>query len=87
MTVLLPLAESVAVPLDGVTVISGELVVAVHDVVSANVVEVNVSASVCTPPLFKETDVEAGVIVYEGDVTVRVCVPLDAANHEPVPGK
>lgn len=84
--VLLPLAVSVAVPLDGLTVISGELVVAVHDVVPANVVDASVKVTDCAPPWLKETDVEEGVIVYAGAVTVKVCVPLEAAKPEPVAG-
>jgi hypothetical protein len=63
LAVLLPLADSVAVPLDGLTVINGELVVAVHDVVSANVVEANVIVSDCEPPLVSETVVADGVMV------------------------
>jgi hypothetical protein len=63
LAVLLPLADSVAVPLDGLTVISGELVVAVHDVLSANVADANVSVSDCEPPLLSGTVVVDGVIV------------------------
>jgi hypothetical protein len=63
LTVLLPLADSVAVPLDGLTVISGELVVAVHDVVSAKVADANVSVNDCEPPLLSGTVVVDGVIV------------------------
>jgi hypothetical protein len=50
LAVLLPLAVSVAVPLDGLTVISGELVVAVQDVVSANVVDASFTVTDCDPP-------------------------------------
>jgi hypothetical protein len=45
LAVLLLLADSVAVPLDGLTVISGELVVAVHVVLSANVVDASVTVT------------------------------------------
>lgn len=86
VAVLLPLADSVAVPLDGLTVIRGELVVAVHVVVSAKVVDANVTASPCAPPRLKEIEAADGVIVYAGAVTVSVCVPLDARNPEPAPG-
>jgi hypothetical protein len=85
-TVLLPLAASVAVPLDGLTVISDELVVAVQDTVSTNVVDASVTVTGCDPPWLKETDVVEGVIVYAGAVTVTDCVPLEAANPEPVAG-
>jgi hypothetical protein len=50
LTGLLLLAESVAVPLDGLTVMSGELVVAVHVVGPTNVVDANVTVSNCEPP-------------------------------------
>ena len=80
------MAASVAVPLDRLAVISGELVVAVKDTVPANVVDARVTVTACDPPWLKETDVEEGVIVYAGAVTVKVCVPLDAANPEPVAG-
>ena len=63
LIVLLPLADSVAVPLDGLTVITGELVVAVHVVVSANVVDANVTVSDCGPPSLSGTVVGDGVIV------------------------
>jgi hypothetical protein len=86
LTVLLPLADNVAVPLDGLTAIDGELAVAVHAVVSANEVDANVTVSACAPPLFKETDAEVGVIVYAGAVTVSVCVPLDAMKPDPAVG-
>lgn len=86
VTVLLPLADSVAVPLDGLTVIRGELVVAVHEVVSANVVEASATVSDCESPLLNGTDVPDGVIVYAGAVTVSVCVPVDAMKPEPDAG-
>jgi hypothetical protein len=63
VTALLPLADNVASPLEGLTVIRGELVVAVHDVVSANVVDASVTVTDCDPPLFSETDEAEGVIV------------------------
>ena len=63
LTVLLPLADSVAVPLDGLTVISGELVVAVHVVLSAKVVDASVTVTDCEPPLLSGTVVVDGVIV------------------------
>jgi hypothetical protein len=63
LAVLLPLADSVAVPLDGLTVISGELVVAVHDVVSAKVVDARVTVTDCEPPLLKDSEVDVGVMV------------------------
>ena len=63
LAVLLPLADSIAVPLDGLTVISGELAVAVHEVVSANVVEASVTVSDCDPPLLNDSEVDAGAIV------------------------
>ena len=63
LTVLLPFAGRVAVPLDGLTVISGELVVAVHVVLSANVVDAKVTVTDCEPPLLSGTVVAEGVIV------------------------
>lgn len=63
LAVLLPLADRVAVPLDGLTIIKGELVVAVHVVLSANVVDASVAVTDCEPPLLSETVVADGVIV------------------------
>jgi len=63
LTALLPLADSVAVPLDGLTVISGELVVAVHIVLSANVVDASVTVTDCELPLLSGTVPVDGVIV------------------------
>jgi hypothetical protein len=61
--VLLPLADSVAVPLDGLTVISGELVVVVQVVLSAKVVDASVTVTGCDPPLLNDSAVDAGVMV------------------------
>jgi len=83
LTVLLPLADNVAVPLDGLTVMSDELGVTVQVVVSAYVVDDSVMLTACEPPLLSDTEVADGVMVYAGAVTVSVCVPLDARN--PVP--
>jgi hypothetical protein len=63
LTGLLLLADSVDVPLDGLTVISGELVVAVHVMLSAKVVEASVTVTDCEPPLVSGTVVTDGVIV------------------------
>ena len=63
LAALLPLADSVAVPLDGLTVISGELVVAVHVVLSANVVDASVTVTDCDPPLLSGRVMGDGVIV------------------------
>jgi hypothetical protein len=61
-TVLLPLAARAAVPLAGFTVMSAELVVAVHEVVSANVVDAIVTVTDCEPPLPRVTVVVDGEI-------------------------
>ena len=63
LLVLLPLAESVAVPLDGLTVISDELVVAVQATLPANVVDASTTVTACDPPLLSGT-------VVSDDVTV-----------------
>jgi hypothetical protein len=74
----LPLAGSVTVPLAGLTMINGELVVAVHRTVSANVVDASVTATACELPGLSETEAGDGVIVYAGAVTVSGAVPVEA---------
>ena len=60
--VVLPLADNVAVPLDGLTVMSEEFALAVHDMLSANVVEARVTATDCETPLLSGTEAVDGVI-------------------------
>jgi hypothetical protein len=62
-TAKLPLAASVVVPLAGLTVISGELVVAVQPTGPANVVDANVTVIPCDPPWLSVTADTDGVIV------------------------
>jgi hypothetical protein len=78
---LLPPAPSVTVLFNNVAVINGEELVAVSVTVSANVVEISVTVigGCVDPPGLSDTEVEPGVIVYAGAVTVSVCVPLEPA--------
>ena len=86
LIVLDPPAPSVAVPLAGVTVICPELLTAVHDVVSAYVVEASVTTTGAEPLLASETELGAAVMVYAGAVTVSVAVPVDAVYSIPAAG-
>jgi hypothetical protein len=76
-TVVLP--GSVTEPPAGLTVISGELVVAVQLTGPANVVDANVTVIPCDPPWLSVTADADGVIVYAGAVTVSLVVPLEPA--------
>jgi hypothetical protein len=81
---LVEFAAIATVPLDGLTVISPELLVAVHAVVSAYAVEVSVNVAPCDVPLVSDTGL--AVIVYAGAVTVSVVVPLELTYDDPVVG-